>query len=371
MPTDTSVKFFTSAMSGAPALTNAAGTVIAVLDACLVNGFGSVTLDSLVVSSNVATGTVSTGHGFAMTGATGPVIRIEGATPSGLNGDWRIQTVPNSTTLTFATSGIGNQTATGTITAKRAPAGFEKAFSGTNLAAYRALDVRGTRQYFRIDDTSAATSDSFEAIRRYATMTDVNTGTDGSPVLYFTKCGGNSSAAKAWRLYADWASFWLIADTWSAGHGQLFFGDLAQPSVPVDVGHGAIAGHVTVGGWTQSSIADLTTSAQMNLAVSYDGTTKNVAAYRRGHSLNGEVAGGGGAAYQSSIGLLVKAIEAFEGTTAYRGLMPGWYGQVHANLSAWNNDYYEHAQIGTLRGDVLIHGAGAYYQFFDITGPWR
>lgn len=370
MPTDTSVKFFNSAMSGAPGLTNAAGAVIAVLDACLVTGFGSVTLGSLVVTDNVATATVSTGHNFSMTGATGPVIRIEGATPSALNGDWRLQSVPNSTTFTFTTSGISNQTATGTITAKRAQAGFEKVFSATGKAVYRALDVRGTRKYLRIDDTSAATVDSFDPIQQYATMTDVDTGTDGSSTLYFPKCGGGSSAAKAWRLYADWASFYLLADTWSTTYGQLFFGDLAYPSVPADAGHGAIAGKATAG-WSVYGLADQTVSGQMSLAVSYDGATKNVAAFRRGHLLNSITVSNGGAGYQASIGALVKAVEVFEGTTAFRGLMPGWYGQVHSNLATWNNTYYEHAQIGTLRGDSMMNGAGTYYQFFDITGPWR
>ena len=121
-----SVRFYDSTMSGAPALSGTAGALIGVLDGCLVDGFGSVTVNSLVVASNVATATVSAGHQFAMIGNTGPVIRIEGATPSGLNGDWRV-TVTGATTFTFATTGISDQTATGMITAKRAPAGFEKA----------------------------------------------------------------------------------------------------------------------------------------------------------------------------------------------------------------------------------------------------
>ena len=44
------VVYFTSTMSGAPTLTNTAGSLIGILDACLVDGLGSVTLDSLVVA---------------------------------------------------------------------------------------------------------------------------------------------------------------------------------------------------------------------------------------------------------------------------------------------------------------------------------
>jgi hypothetical protein len=67
-----SIKYFDSTMAGAPSMADAAGNLVAVLDACLVDGVGSVTLDSLVVAGDVATGTLSTGHGFTMAGLTGP-----------------------------------------------------------------------------------------------------------------------------------------------------------------------------------------------------------------------------------------------------------------------------------------------------------
>lgn len=371
MPTDTSVKFFTSAMSGAPSLTSAAGALIDLLDACLTNGFGSVTLDSLVISGNVATATKSAGHNFPMTGATGPVIRIKGATPAGLNGDWRIQTVPSSTTFTFTTSGISNQTATGTITAKRAPAGFEKVFSATGKAVYRALDVQSTRLYLRVDDTATATSSAWITIRMFETMTDVDTGTNGSTSYYVLK--SNYSGNKNWRVYADSRAFWFVGDTFASGSilgiGQMFFGDLASPALPTDAWHCALAAFPTQA-TNGTTIPHMTDSGAMRLARSYNGVTTNVAAFRRGHMLNTTVVSNGGAGYQAAIGPLVKAVEVFEGTTAFRGLMPGWYGQVHANLSNWVGTYYEHPQIGTLRGDNLYCN-GDYNQFFDITGPWR
>lgn len=372
MPTDTSVKFFQNTMSGAPSMGSAAGDFIGVLDACLVTGFGSVTLSSLVIADNVATATVSTGHNFPMTGATGPVILIEGATPSALNGQWRIQSVPNSTTFTFTTSGISNQTATGTITAKRAPAGFEKVFSATGKAVYRALDVQSTRLYLRVDDTATATSGAWITIRMFETMTDVDTGTNGSTSYYVLK--SNYSGNKNWRVYADSRAFWFVGDTNASGSawgiGQMFFGDLASPALPADAWHCALAGFPTQATNNGTTIPHMTNSDAMRLARSQDGTTKNVAAFRRGHLLNSSVVSNGGAGYQAAIGALVKAVEVFEGTTAFRGIMPGWYGQVHANLWNWYGAVYEHAEIGTLRGDNL-YCDGDYNQFFDITGPWR
>ena len=53
-----SVKWFTSDMRGAPVVSGTAGTLIAMLDACLVTGFGVVTATSVTVSGGVATATL-------------------------------------------------------------------------------------------------------------------------------------------------------------------------------------------------------------------------------------------------------------------------------------------------------------------------
>ena len=127
MKADTSVKFFSYLHSGAPTLNGVAGSLIDVLDACLVNGFGAVTVSTLSVASEVATVTVSTGHDLEMVGVnTGPVISVSGATPASLNDEWRIDTVPSATQFTFRCPGRSDGSATGTISVKRAPAGWEK-----------------------------------------------------------------------------------------------------------------------------------------------------------------------------------------------------------------------------------------------------
>lgn len=384
MSTDTSVKFFQNTMSGAPSRTKADGKLIEVLDACLVNGFGSVNLNSLVISSNVATGTVSTGHNFAMTGATGPVIRIEGATPSGLNGDWRLQSVPNSTTFTFATSGLSDQIATGTITAKRAPAGFSKVFSGTNKAVYRADEVQSTRLFLRVDDTANQYQSfyNFALTCLFADMSDVDTGTAITNSMYTLKYDNNLSSPMPWRLYADGRAFYLLTES-EDYYGTLlttvlFFGDLASPSVPADVGHCGMTGTANQDG--RSQLPNMANDGQLRLAMSYNGVTPNVAASRTGHAFNytshiggNYYIGNGGASYVSAIGVLAKAVEVFENNSVYRGLMPGWYTQVHSNSTAWKDQFVEHAMIGTLRGDQMYSGSGGtqFQQLFDVTGPWR
>src|ERR1700740_2942620 len=121
---DTSVKYFDSTMIGGPVLSGTVGSIIGILDACLVNGFGQVTLDSLVVSGGVATATRAAGHSHVKDG----VAFIAGSSIALLNGEQKVTAV-TATTFQFATT-AADGTATGTITSKVAPAGWVKAFTG-------------------------------------------------------------------------------------------------------------------------------------------------------------------------------------------------------------------------------------------------
>lgn len=215
-------KFFSSTMGGMAGVTSAAGQMIAVFDACLKDGFGSVTATSLVVASNVATLTVSGGHGFL----DYQIIKVEGATPSGLNGEWRITRV-NSTVCTFATSGISDQTATGTITAKTAPLGWTKPYSGTNKAAYQGNTVLGTGCLLRMDDSGTAVT----RVVGYETMSNVDTGTGKFPTetqlsggSYFSK--SNNTSARAWWLIGDDQGFYWTCQYNGTNWQTSFFGDM-------------------------------------------------------------------------------------------------------------------------------------------------
>lgn len=193
----TSVKHFHSAMNGAPVLSGTAASLIAVLDACLVNGFGLQTASSVVVASGIATATFPSGHSFE----PDTIALIDGAAPAGLNGEKHVLTT-STNTITFAATGIADGTATGTITAKLAPAGWEKPFSGTNLAVFRSLNVESTRMYLRVDDTGTTNS----RVAGYESMTDVNTGVGPFPTSAMISGGGwwpKASAANATRLDID------------------------------------------------------------------------------------------------------------------------------------------------------------------------
>ena len=226
----TSVKFFHSAMPNAPVLSGTAGSLIAVLDACLADGFGLKTVDSIVVAGGVATATFSTGHSFE----PDTIMLVAGATPSGLNGEKRVLTT-STNTVTFSAAGIPDLTATGTITAKLAPAGWAKVFSATNLAAYRSLDAESTRMFLRVDDSGTTNA----RVVGYENMTDVNTGVGAFPTSvqvagggWWPKANTAGAAARSWTLVADSKGFWLhlhTAITAAGASGCVWgFGDFAS-----------------------------------------------------------------------------------------------------------------------------------------------
>lgn len=84
------------------------------------------------------------------------------------------------------------------------PAGWAKAFSGTNLAAYRP-PAGGNRFYLRIDDTGTTNGRGVG----YETMSDVNTGTGDFPTaaqvsggLYWPKSNTADATARPWIIAA-------------------------------------------------------------------------------------------------------------------------------------------------------------------------
>lgn len=377
MTTDTSVKYFDSTMSGAPSLNNTVGALITVLDAVLVNGFGSVTLDSLVVASNVATGSISTGHGFAMVGGTGPVITIAGATPAGLNGEFRIQSVSDANTFTFTTSGVSDQTATGTITAKRAPAGFEKAFTGTNLAAYRSLDVTGTQLYLRVDDTYG----NYVRVRGYEDFADqtafeTDAGTKGFPLDSQFSGGGYcykaSGTNRAWTLFSDEKLFYFFCDasnnaTWGGG---LAFGDLDSY-----VGSDAYHCFVQYSNSSSGNFFLYLLSANVTygvLARNYTQLGDPVVIGKYSHGIADQI-GGSQQPYPAPAdnAMHVWPVEAWDGSSNARGMMPGLWNPIHADADI--NQGVLITDIPQLPNRTLItqKTASNYRCVLDATGPWR
>ncbi len=367
MANPVSVKWFTSAMTGAPALSGTAGTLIGVLDACLIDGFGSVTLASLVVASGVATGTVNTGHGFT----DHVVVLVAGATPSGLNGDKRI-TVTGANTFTFDATGISDQTASGTITAKVAPVGWTKAYSGTNKAAYARSDVTATAMLLRVDDTQSQAG----RIIIYEAMTDIDTGTAPTPTSNYYVAGKSTTAnstVRSWALYADSRLFYLFINNGDGNYASgMIFGDIV-PFYSADSYHCVIAGTTNVATYFHPLMAYDTGSCQLARSHTQLGTA--VDAKKTGAPRNGYLSNGG-SPFPNPVNNAIRAypVECWEGNFTYaRGLWPGVWALANAINSscAGIHLYFNELSGRQLRYQYTEYGGYAGAPLLDLTGPWR
>ena len=213
----TTVKHFHSAMSGAPVLNGTAGSLIAVLDACLQDGFGLKAASGITVASGVATVTFANGHSFE----PDTIALIAGATPGAINGE-KVVLATSTNTITFAAPGVPDGAATGSISAKLAPAGWEKVFSGTGVAAYRSLDPESTRMFLRVDDTGTTNA----RVVGYESMSDANTGVGPFPNAaqisgggWWPKANGANATARAWTLVSDSRGFILHIHTATINFG--------------------------------------------------------------------------------------------------------------------------------------------------------
>lgn len=397
------VKLFRCSDGGAPTLTGQAGSLIALLDACLVNGYNVKSPASITRSGTTATFTYATAHGYV----DKQTILASGADQGEYNGEFQIR---NVSTLTFdvTVTGTPATSATGTLSTKTAPLGFTKPLSGTNKAAYRSGEPSATGHYLRIDDTGtvwATPGARVAAASMFEAMTDIDTGTRRVPTAAASVWPNNVPWHKSWTTDATQRPWYLVGD------GEFFYigcnmdpaNRMAAPvscfgnvitDKPADSGHAFLGfGRNEVGGssaaydyagftrWDNS----LASNSGGFFALSYD----QINIGPSGGPLNDQTfstrMGGGGLAFPSPVnnGLYWTAIRAIQSPSILRGMFPGLYCPLHAIPIPCA---YSTASIGAVvegvgpnDGDFFAHyipvetGASSAngQLFFDITGPWR
>lgn len=384
---DTKVKYFHSGMSGAPVLSGSAGTLIAVLDACLVNGFGSITLDSLVVAGGIATATRSAGQLFEKDA----VVLVAGATPAGLNGQKRTLSI-SGTQFTFDATGISDQTATGTVTVKLAPAGWEKQYSGTNLAAYRSLDVASNKTVLRVDDTGTTSA----KVVGYESMADVNTGTNPYPTVAQLATGGfwdksdtANATARKWMVFADSRFFYFCAGTYGPSpdlYTQVAFGEALSFKIADAYAGVLFAGSASNSGTTQPGA---TAGSVFNSVSSMGWLQKDASGLSASLTCSAHIPGatafntisGASSFFAPYPGVIHGAVVAAtmvvgEGNfivSDFRHTVPGAVFLLSSFGAGILPSRAKLTAEGTLAGRILYFGEfGANHRFaVDISGPWR
>ena len=388
---DTSVKHFLSTMLAAPVGNGVAGSEIAKWDACLVTGFDDKAATSLVVASGVATLSFASAHSATVDS----VILVSGVTGAltALNGEQKV-TALGVNQLKFATA-AADGTATGTITFKMAPAGWEKTFAGTNLAVYRSQDVLGTRMYVRVDDTGT----TFCRLRGYEQMTDVNTGTGLFPTDaqmsgggYLNKSSSANSTAVKWKLFADSRGMYLSTVGYSADYAAseagrtVCIGDFTG-SRPGGDPYAFLIGCSTNGSYSDTAgVCDQSASGKLYAPRAYHGLGGAVA-----HESYPETGTNSKSGTDTFFGPFPSKIDGgmrlsrrfiADGTNAEpRGILPGLYTipQYDVGLSVTPGSVIP--GTGALAGRKLMAvgcGANSYaypssslgISMIDITGPW-
>jgi len=194
-------------MTGAPAIGGTVGSLIGALDAFLVNGWGAKAVDSAVISNGICRLNFASGVSAARQEV---VILVSGASPASLNGEQKVTAVANGW-VEFKTA-LPDGVATGSISFRLAPLGWEKVFSKTNVAVYRPTDPASTRPYIRVDDTGA----TFARVQMYESMTDVDTGTGVTPSAaggwYWHKWNTAAATATYWLLIGDSRGFYFLSN---------------------------------------------------------------------------------------------------------------------------------------------------------------
>lgn len=327
---------FDSSQVGAPVLSGSAGALRAVIKACLVDGFGAGPVATLTVSGGIATATYAGAHPFKV----GYVALFAGATPAGLNGN-KVILSATGTSVTFAAPGVPDGAATGTITSKAAPAGWQELFAGAlaNVIALKPSVVEATGCVLQVDDTGAINA----RVRAYEAMSDISTGVGMTPLesqaaggLWWPKSATANATARAWILVADARGFYLaVAPAGGDRYTLLFAGDIASlksgdaygylltgnqgdqtnaSSVPdgcVGYSHrSARTGAYLVRGYT--AIGQST--AAQRLGAHHNGSTEDVYAGTAGYSLGAYPNG-------ANNGLLTGALELH--AAGLRGTLPG------------------------------------------------
>jgi hypothetical protein len=355
---------------------------VALLDACLINGFNLLSVQSLNALTNVATAQFSSAHGFV----AGQIIAIDGATPAELNGEKKIIAVPTTTTLTFDATGINDGAASGSIGCRIAPVGgWEKVYSGTNKAVYRSTDITSTRLYLRVDDSGAEPRNA--EVRGYEAMSDVDTGTGPFPTEaqvsavnhVWCKSTTADTTARAWGLVGDASAFYLVVRAF-AGYpltgANYAFGDFVSYKPADAYGCWIIAQTTAVTASDRTFFNRIDGSSTGYAARSYTQLEGPTVLNRRGIGLQGSYIGYQGPAYPSIVdnGLSLHGpIITMEGTTALRGHVPGVY-QPLQDRPLTHGTIVENVEGFPGGRCLLLAGGGGSTEArtaFDITGPWR
>ena len=384
---DTSVKHFYSPMAGAPGLSGTVGSLISVLDACLVTGFGAKAVDSATITGGICRLNFASG---VSAGKQEAVILVTGASPAALNGEQKLTAV-STTWIEFKTA-LPDGAVSGSVSFKLAPLGWEKVFTGTNKAVYRPTDPASTRPFIRVDDSNAA----FARVQMYESMTDVDTGLGLTPTLaggwYWHKWNGAAATATYWLVIGDSRGVYFLnnligataASQMAGAATSRYAGDLNSYRsgdawcAMLTGSHSASYNNVI--GCVFSSLA---TGFQLMRASTGIGGPVDCSrlVFGGSNSVSGADGTSGSFPSRTDNGLRLSTIQITDGagSNGPRGEVPGsFYCPQSGVTGAIGADVVLTQGTAQFAGKTVLslsvgvpNGSSSGIGFFDVTGPWR
>ena len=418
------VKWMHQGMAGAPVLTNNWGSLTALLDACLVNGFNLQTVSAITRTDSTATATLTAGHGFTVD----QVVLVAGSDQPDYNGEFTVTAV-TSTTVSFTVSGTAVTPATTatSLTMKVAPLGFEIAYTGTNKRAYRSPNPRSNRPFLRVDDSLPAgyttTWAKFGRVTIAEGMSDIDTFVggrapwdpaaptrnevpSGSGTTMYTgwfkwyyarqnhaeTSGDNGNWARSWVLIGDDRGFFLSNasgyfgdarilhaftdfDSYKAGDNYASYLIASERYLPANSSSGSYPyndaysanAQNTTGKICMRNYTQIGDNARLGMLSLNDGNNQNIS------GRTGNIPFPNGPDY----GLILHPIYLRETDNGghLRGVLPGIFwihqNQPYAHLSVIDNVIgYEGRKFLIVTLNYSSEGNTCGFAY-DITGPWR
>lgn len=226
------VKWFSSENINAPELSNNWGSLLNVLEACLLTGYGSQTIQSITTENGVATADFGTAHKLQMF----QWIEISGSTIEVLNGEFKVLGA-TTTTIEFLID-LPDQTINETLSCRLAPLGWSKPFSDTGRAVFQAKNTDANPYFLRVDDTCDPLHTPTRAKFAKVGILESCTGIDDisgpqapfDPLLPTKNWVGTGSAVDNTGAYIGWAK-WVYATSDTASSSSFPLSNTALDGV--------------------------------------------------------------------------------------------------------------------------------------------
>lgn len=420
------VKNFRSDDTGLNKITATLGSLVGILDACLVTGFNLRTLDALTYDSatDLFVGTVNSGHGYRVN----QIVLVAGASPSQFNCEIWITAI-TATTFTgkahISDARPASAAASGSMTVKAAPQGsWSKPYVSADgaKAVFRMEALESSKCCLRIDNSIAcsATLGMNCLVDGYEQVGGIDVGINHFGAYTERQ---NSWAIRArtsyrdspWMLFADGSAFWLnikmitvpsdIYDSYSDPNSSqnwrsYFFGDVIKRA-PGDVYPCLLAAsagtYTTVSGYDaqnltgNSALFQNTGSSYSGLALArdmYGSIGKKIPAATLLAWGNSAYSGRGPLTYPSpsdnALMVSQNGIYLLESASAIRGQLPGYWSSPQSLSDAIvPSAIFENfpgaegrkfiAMAAQYQSGTNSATSSAYTTigFIDMTGPWR